>query len=53
MSTSATRAEKIIESFPHPTILPIVGQSTYESIAEVHLKLNTNAASVYSHRGNG
>ena len=43
----------IIESFPHPTIMPIVGQPTYETLAEVHLKLNTNAASVQSHLGNG
>ena len=50
---TATTAEKIIESFPHPTIIPIIGQPNYESIAEVHLKLNTNAASVHSHRGNG
>jgi hypothetical protein len=45
--------DRIIESFPHPTILPIVGQPTYETLAEVHLKLNTNAASVQSHLGNG
>jgi hypothetical protein len=45
--------DRIIESFPHPTIMPIVGQPTYETLAEVHLKLNTNAASVQSHLGNG
>ena len=50
---TATTAEKIIETFPHPTIIPIIGQPNYESIAEVHLKLNTNAASIHSHRGNG
>jgi hypothetical protein len=44
---------RIIESFPHPTILAIVGQPTYETLAEVHLKLNTNAASVQSNLGNG
>ena len=50
---TASTAEKIVESFPHPTILPIIGQPNYETIAEVHLKLNANAASVHSHRGNG
>ena len=45
--------DRIIESFPHPTIMPIVGQPTYETLAEIHLKLNTNAASVQSHLGNG
>ena len=45
--------EKIVESFPHSTVSPIVGQPSYETIAEIQLKLNTNAASVYSHRGNG
>jgi hypothetical protein len=45
--------DRITESFPHPTIPPIVGQPTYETLSEVHLKLNTNAASVQSHLGNG
>ena len=50
-STSST--ERIIENFPHPTISPIVGKPTFETISPVHLKLNTNAASIYSNRGNG
>ena len=45
--------EKIVESFPYPTVPPIVGQPSYETIAELQLKLNTNAASIHSHRGNG
>ena len=49
----ATNTDTVIESFPHPTITPIVGQPNYESLAELHLKLNTNAASVHSNRGNG
>ena len=48
-----TSSDKIIENFSHPTIPPIVGQPTYESLTELHLKLNTNAASVHSNRGNG
>ena len=48
-----TTPDKIVESFPHPTIMPIVGQPTYETLAEIHLKLNTNAASVHSNLGNG
>ena len=50
---TGTTAEKIIESFPHPTIQPIVWKLNYESIAEVHLKLNANTASMHSNRGNG
>ena len=46
-------AEKNLESFPHPTILPIIGQPTYETISSVHLQLNDDAESVHSHRGNG
>ena len=45
--------DKIIESFSHPIILPIVDQPTYETLAEIYLKLNTHAASVYYHLGNG
>ena len=45
--------EKIVESLPHPTVSPSVGQLSYETIAEIQLKLNTNAAYIYSHRGNG
>ena len=49
--TSST--DKIVESFPYPTISPIVGQPGYDTIAEVHLQLNANAASVQSHLGDG
>ena len=42
-----------MDSFPNPTISPIVGQPGYDTIAEVHLKLNANAASVQSHLGDG
>ena len=45
--------EKVIESLPHPKILPIVGEPTYETLAEINLKLNTNSASVHSHLLNG
>ena len=45
--------DKVVELFPHPTVQPIVGQPSYESIAELELKLNTNAASVHSNRGDG
>jgi hypothetical protein len=43
----------IIDGFPHPTIPPILGIPTYTTIAEIHLKLNANAASVYSSLGDG
>ena len=45
--------EKIVNAFPHPTVSPIDGQPSYKTIAELQLKLNTNAASIYLHRGNG
>ena len=45
--------DKVIDSFSHPTIQPTLGQLTYETLAEVHLKWNTNAASVHSRLGNG
>ena len=46
-------ADKIIEGFPHPTVSPIVGQPSYETLKTLKLFLSTNAASVISHLGNG
>ena len=48
-----TALEKNVELFPHPTIPPIVGQPSYETISKLQLNLNTDAASIYSHRGDG
>ena len=45
--------DKIIDSFPNPTIPPIVGQPGYDTIADIHLKLNANAVSIQSHLGGG
>ena len=45
--------DKIIEGFSHLMITPIIGIPLYESIAEVHIKLNSIAASVHSELGNG
>ena len=45
--------DKILDSFPDPTIQLIIGKPTYESIWRVQLKLNANDASVQSHLGNG
>ena len=44
---------KIVDGFPFPTIDPIIGTSDYESIADIHLKLNSNVASVQSNLGCG
>ena len=44
---------KIVEGFPHPIITPMIGIPTYEAIAEIHIKLNSNVAYVYSEYGNG
>jgi hypothetical protein len=49
----AATVESLIESFPHPTIPPIQGQPTYESITDVVQLLNANAASVHSELGGG
>ena len=45
--------EKIVDGFPFPTINPIIGTPDYEIIANIHLKLNSNAASVQSNLGCG
>ena len=44
---------KIVDVFPFPTILPIIGAPNYKTIAKVHLKLNSNAAYVQSNLGCG
>ena len=46
-----TAIEKTVDGFPFPTIPPIVGNPTYNTISEVNLKLNSNAASVQSNLG--
>ena len=49
--TSST--DKIVESFPYLTITLIIGHPGYDTIAEMHLQLNDNAASVQYHLGDG
>ena len=48
-----TTIDKIVYGFPFQTIPPIVGTPTYNTIAEVNLKLNSNSASVQSNLGCG
>ena len=48
-----TAINKIEDGFPFPTIPPIVGTPTYNTIAEVNLKINSNSASVQSNLGCG
>ena len=45
--------KNIVDRFPFPTINPIVGTPNYESIADIHLKLNSNTALVQSNLGCG
>ena len=45
--------EKIVDGLPFPTIDPIVGTPDYESIADIHIKINSNDASVHSNLGCG
>jgi hypothetical protein len=51
MSTSDT--SHVSDSFPHKNIPAIRGQPSYESIKELHKKLNENAVKVHSNLGNG
>ena len=44
---------KIVEDFLFPHVSPIIGQPTYDSLAEIHLKVNANKASAHSNLGNG
>jgi hypothetical protein len=53
LATMTISIDKIVDGFPHPNIAPIVGIPTYESIAELNLQLNANAASVQSNLGDG
>ena len=48
-----TAINKIVDCFPFPTIPPIVGTPTYNTIPEVNLKLNSNSASFQSNLGCG
>jgi hypothetical protein len=48
-----TTIDSLVTGFPFPTVLPIVGEPTYESIAALHRQLNANAASIQSHLGDG
>jgi hypothetical protein len=50
---SNSDATKITDNFPHKSIHPIVGQPSYETIKDLHLKLNENAVKVHSNLGNG
>ena len=46
-----TTIDKIVDGFLFTTIPPIIGDPTYNTIAEVNLKLNSNSASVQSNLG--
>ena len=48
-----TAIDKIVDGFPFPKIPPIVGTPTYNTIAEVYLKLNSKSVSVQSNIGCG
>ena len=48
-----TTIEKIVQGFPHPTVVPINGVPTFETLAALNLQLNANAASVQSNLGDG
>ena len=48
-----TTIESVLTAFPYPTIPPIVGPPTYETINEVAALLKANAASIHSENGGG
>ena len=48
-----SKINKILDGFPFPTIALIVGPPTSETISKLHMKLNSNAASVQSNLGDG
>ena len=48
-----TAINNILYGFPFSTISPTVEAPNYETIAEVNLKLNSNAASIQSNLGCG
>ena len=48
-----SQIEKIFAGFLNKDILLIVGIPNYKTIKELNLLLSTNAASVYSNRGDG
>ena len=45
--------DKVTAGFPHPTIDPILGISTYITIKKLHVQLNTNATSIFTILGDG
>jgi hypothetical protein len=49
----ATAIDKLVDNFLHTDLSPIIGQPTYETLAQLHLKLNSNTVSIHSNLGNG
>ena len=44
---------KIIIGFPRPTVDPIIGLPSYDTIKDLHVQLNANTASVFNNLGYG
>ena len=44
---------KITAGFPHPTVDPIIGLPSYETIKDLQVQLNANTASIFSNIGDG
>eukprot|EP00957_Ditylum_brightwellii_P158338 12052447-Ditylum_brightwellii.AAC.1 len=53
MARTAPTVEEIMRDFPHPTVLKVSGESTYDSIHRIYKLLQENAASVHSDLGGG
>ena len=48
-----TSINKLVEAFPQPTIPPIIGVPTYDTISEVIMILSSNAALILTNLGCG
>jgi hypothetical protein len=48
-----TAINKLVNNFPYPSIPPIIGQPLFQTLVQLHLQLNSNAASIHSNLGNG
>ena len=51
-TTMVATIDSIVTGFPFPSVLPIVGEPNYESIAALHRQLNASSASIQSHLRN-
>jgi hypothetical protein len=49
----ATATDKLVDNFTYSNPSPIVDQPTNKTLVQLHLKLNSDAASIHSNLGSG